>query len=79
VVENVQRVMDEEGLAAKEAARKAMSEITAPVIAITLVLLSVRNKTGSILIPGNDQTSSRLPAFSLFHTGSCPNNRDRRN
>jgi HAE1 family hydrophobic/amphiphilic exporter-1 len=41
VVENVQRVMDEEGLAAKEAAGKAMSEITAPVIAITLVLLSV--------------------------------------
>jgi phosphoglucomutase len=31
------------------------------------------------LISGNDQTSSRLPAFSLFFPGSCPNNRDRRN
>src|SRR2546429_7124320 len=29
-------------------------------------------------ISGNDQTSSRLPAFSLFLPGSCPNNRDRR-
>jgi len=27
---------------------------------------------------GNDQTSSRLPAFSLFFPGSCPNDRDRR-
>ena len=31
-----------------------------------------------MLISGNDQTSSRLPAFSLFQPGSCPNNRDRR-
>jgi hypothetical protein len=31
------------------------------------------------LISGNRQTSSRLPAFSLFLPGSCPNNRDRRN
>src|SRR5271170_3363176 len=30
------------------------------------------------LISGNDQTSSRLPAFSLFLPGSCPHNRDRR-
>lgn len=30
------------------------------------------------LISGNDQTSSRLPAFSLSLPGSCPNNRDRR-
>ena len=30
------------------------------------------------LISGNDQTSSRLPAFSLFLPGSCPNYRDRR-
>jgi hypothetical protein len=30
------------------------------------------------LISGNDQTSNRLPAFSLFLPGSCPNNRDRR-
>jgi hypothetical protein len=31
-----------------------------------------------ILISGNVQTSSRLPAFSLCLPGSCPNNRDRR-
>jgi HAE1 family hydrophobic/amphiphilic exporter-1 len=42
VVENVERVMEEEPqLSAKEATRKAMGEITAPIIAITLVLLSV--------------------------------------
>jgi hypothetical protein len=33
---------------------------------------------GMNLISGNDQTSSRLTAFSLFFPGSCPNNRDRR-
>jgi hypothetical protein len=31
------------------------------------------------LISGNRETSSRLPAFSLFLPGSCPNYRDRRN
>jgi hypothetical protein len=30
------------------------------------------------LISGKDETSSRLPAFSLFLPGSCPNYRDRR-
>src|SRR5215469_8275116 len=30
------------------------------------------------LISGNHQTSSRLPAFSLFLPGSCPNNRHHR-
>ncbi|MBV8798079.1 MAG: efflux RND transporter permease subunit [Hyphomicrobiales bacterium] len=40
VVENVQRIM-EEGLPPPQAARKAMREITGPIIAITLVLLSV--------------------------------------
>ena len=42
VVENVERVMEEEpGLSPREATRKAMAQITAPIIAITLVLLSV--------------------------------------
>lgn len=42
VVENVERVMHEEPhLTPQEATRKAMSEIAGPVIAITLVLLSV--------------------------------------
>ncbi|MCB1520988.1 MAG: multidrug efflux RND transporter permease subunit [Hyphomicrobiaceae bacterium] len=42
VVENVERVMEEEPhLSPADATRKAMSEIAGPVIAITLVLLSV--------------------------------------
>ncbi|MGF7207058.1 HAE1 family hydrophobic/amphiphilic exporter-1 [Skermanella aerolata] len=41
VVENVERVMEEDGLPPKEATRKAMGQITGPIIAITLVLLSV--------------------------------------
>ncbi len=42
VVENVERVMEEEPhLTPKEATNKAMRQITGPIIAITLVLLSV--------------------------------------
>ncbi len=42
VVENVERVMEEHPeLTAAEATKKAMAEITAPIIGITLVLLSV--------------------------------------
>ena len=41
VVENVERLMTEEGLAPKEAARKAMDQITGAIIAMTLVLAAV--------------------------------------
>jgi hydrophobic/amphiphilic exporter-1 (mainly G- bacteria), HAE1 family len=42
VVENVERVLEEEPhLSPAEATKKAMAEITAPIVAITLVLLSV--------------------------------------
>ncbi len=41
VVENVERIMSEEGLPAKEATRKAMSQITSALIGITLVLTAV--------------------------------------
>ncbi len=41
VVENVERIMTEEGLEPKEATAKAMGQITGPVIATTLVLLAV--------------------------------------
>jgi HAE1 family hydrophobic/amphiphilic exporter-1 len=42
VIENVERIMEEEPhLTPKQATSKAMREITAPIIAITLVLLSV--------------------------------------
>ncbi|WP_378946142.1 efflux RND transporter permease subunit [Mesorhizobium sp. ANAO-SY3R2] len=50
VVENVERVMAETGLPPKEATKQAMAEITAPIIAITLVLLSVFVPVG--FIPG---------------------------
>ncbi|WP_425091513.1 efflux RND transporter permease subunit [Tropicimonas sp. S265A] len=41
VVENVERIIAEEGLSPAEATRKAMGQITGPVIATTLVLLAV--------------------------------------
>ncbi|MDR2934701.1 MAG: efflux RND transporter permease subunit [Candidatus Adiutrix sp.] len=41
VVENVERLMEEENLPPREAALQAMKEITGPIVAITLVLLSV--------------------------------------
>nr|WP_245216760.1 multidrug efflux RND transporter permease subunit [Neoroseomonas nitratireducens] len=51
VVENVERVMAEEpDLTPAEATKKAMAQITAPIIAITLVLLSVFVPIG--FIPG---------------------------
>jgi hydrophobic/amphiphilic exporter-1 (mainly G- bacteria), HAE1 family len=50
VVENVERVMHDDGLPPKEAAKKAMTEITGPIIATTLVLLSVFVPIG--FVPG---------------------------
>ncbi len=51
VVENVERVLEEEpDLSPKDAAKKAMAQITGPIIAITLVLLSVFVPVG--FIPG---------------------------
>jgi len=41
VLENVERIMHEEGLSPREAAIKAMQEVTGPVIAIVLVLCAV--------------------------------------
>ncbi|MBN8967678.1 MAG: multidrug efflux RND transporter permease subunit [Rhizobiales bacterium] len=41
VVENVERIMAEEGLPPKEATRKAMSQITSAIVGITLVLVAV--------------------------------------
>lgn len=41
VVENVERVMNEEGLSPKEATRKSMSEITGALVGIALVLSAV--------------------------------------
>ncbi len=41
VVENVERHMTQDGLSPKDAAKKAMDEVTGPVIAIVLVLAAV--------------------------------------
>ncbi|HTV84424.1 MAG TPA: multidrug efflux RND transporter permease subunit [Dyella sp.] len=41
VIENVERIMTEENLSPKEATRKAMSQITGAVVAITVVLAAV--------------------------------------
>ena len=41
VVEATQRYIDEEGMAPRLAAKKAMSEVTGPIVATTLVLLAV--------------------------------------
>jgi HAE1 family hydrophobic/amphiphilic exporter-1/multidrug efflux pump len=41
VLENVERIMKEEGLEPREAAIKAMKEVTSPIIAIVLVLCAV--------------------------------------
>jgi hydrophobe/amphiphile efflux-1 (HAE1) family protein len=41
VVENVQRVMEEEGLSPREASLKAMEQVTGPIISTTLVLFAV--------------------------------------
>ena len=41
VVENVERIMNEEGLSPRDATRKAMEQITGALVAITLVLTAV--------------------------------------
>ena len=41
VLENVERIMHEHGLGAREAAIKAMEEVSGPIVAIVLVLVSV--------------------------------------
>jgi multidrug efflux pump len=51
VVENVERIMREEGLPAKEATRKGMRQITGAIIAVTTVLASVF--VPAALMPGS--------------------------
>ena len=59
VVEAVDRIMREEHLPAKEAARKAMSQITGAIVAITLVLAAV-------FIPSALQTGSTGVIYRQF-------------
>jgi HAE1 family hydrophobic/amphiphilic exporter-1 len=48
VVENTMRIIDEEGLPSREAAVKAMQQISGPVVATTMVLLAVFVPTAMI-------------------------------
>ncbi|MCP4316273.1 MAG: efflux RND transporter permease subunit [Hyphomicrobiales bacterium] len=41
IIENTERIMEEEGLAPREATLKAMDQVTGPIIATTFVLLAV--------------------------------------
>jgi len=69
VVENTMRIIDEEGLPAKEATEKAMREITGPVIATTLVLLAVFVPTamlGGITGRMYQQFSITIAAATVF-------------
>jgi HAE1 family hydrophobic/amphiphilic exporter-1 len=67
VVENVERVMEEEPeLSPAEAAKKAMGQVTAPIIAITLVLLSVFVPVA--LIAGISGTLFRQFAVTIIAT-----------
>ncbi len=64
VVENVERVLEEEpDLSPRDATKKAMAQITAPIIAITLVLLSVFVPIG--FIPGISGTLFRQFAVTI--------------
>jgi hydrophobe/amphiphile efflux-1 (HAE1) family protein len=64
VVENVERVMEEEpDLTPAEATRRAMQQITGPIIAISLVLLSVFVPVG--FIPGLSGTLFRQFAVTI--------------
>jgi hydrophobe/amphiphile efflux-1 (HAE1) family protein len=64
VVENVERVLEEEPhLSPAEATKKAMAEITGPIIAITLVLLSVFVPVA--FIPGVSGTLFRQFAVTI--------------
>ena len=64
VVENVERVLEEEpDLSPKDATKKAMGQITAPIIAITLVLLSVFVPIG--FIPGISGTLFKQFAVTI--------------
>ena len=59
VIENVERIMSEEGLSPKEATRKAMGQISGAIVAITVVLAAV-------FIPSALQPGATGIVFSQF-------------
>ncbi len=58
VIENVERIMTEEGLAPKPATQKAMTQITGAVVAITVVLAAVFIPPPCRAVPPVRSTSS---------------------
>ncbi|HEX7326293.1 MAG TPA: multidrug efflux RND transporter permease subunit [Rhodanobacteraceae bacterium] len=63
VIENIERIMSEQGLPPKEAARKGMGEIQGAVVAITVVLLAVF--VPSALQPGSTGIIYRQFALTI--------------
>ncbi len=63
VVENVYRIMEEEGLKQKDAVIKAMRQVTGPIISTTLVLLAVFIPVG--FIPGIPGKLYKQFAFTI--------------
>jgi multidrug efflux pump len=59
VIENVERIMSEEGLSPKEATRKAMGQISGAIVAITVVLAAV-------FIPSAMQTGAAGGIYRQF-------------
>ncbi|MDR0336930.1 MAG: efflux RND transporter permease subunit [Planctomycetaceae bacterium] len=66
VIENTQRIIDEEGLSPYNAARKAMTEVTGPVIATTLVLMAILIPTSMMA----GMTGGIYRQFALTISGS---------
>jgi HAE1 family hydrophobic/amphiphilic exporter-1 len=65
VVENASRCIDEKGMSPKEATKEAMREVTGPIIATTLVLMSVLFRWRSCPASPDSSTGS-LPSPSPF-------------
>src|SRR5262249_52783 len=61
VVENVERIMSEEGLSPRDATRKAMRQITGAIIGITLVLCRCSCRWRSFLARSASSTGNSPP------------------
>src|SRR5262249_55031217 len=76
VVENVERIMSEEGLSPRDATRKAMGQITGAIIGITLVLVSVFVPMaffpGSVGIVYRQFSASMIAAIGLASLRALP-------
>ncbi len=67
VVENVERVMAEEGLPPKEATRKSMGQIQGALVGIAMVLSRCSYRWPSLaVLPGQSIVSSPLPLFQQW-------------